>query len=104
MVEIVNERLDVTASDTDPRVRIRLDGARSQIIGGGEGRDGYLFLRAAGNEERVRLDGMAGSIYAGGQGSDGRVFLRRTGESGWSSGGTCGDVARLQQWQHPGRR
>jgi hypothetical protein len=78
MVEIVNERLDVTASDTDPRVRIRLDGARSQIIGGGEGRDGYLFLRAAGNEERVRLDGMAGSIYAGGQGSDGRVFLRRT--------------------------
>jgi hypothetical protein len=78
MVEIVSERLDVTISDADPRVRIRLDGAHSQIIGGGEGLDGYLFLRGAGNQERVRLDGRAGSIYAGGQGSAGRLFLRRT--------------------------
>ena len=78
MVEIVNERLDVTASDTDPRVRVRLDGSRGQIIGGGEGIDGYLFLRAEGNQERIRLDGRAGSVYAGGQGSAGRLFLRRT--------------------------
>src|SRR5512137_361779 len=78
MVEIVSERLDVTVTDADPRVRIRLDGAHSQIIGGGEGLDGYLFLRGAGNQERVRLDGRGGSIYAGGQGSAGRLFLRRT--------------------------
>lgn len=78
MAEIVSERLDVTVSDADARVRMRLDATRGQITGGGEGADGYLFLRAEGNQERVRLDGRAGTVYAGGQGSAGRVFLRRT--------------------------
>jgi len=78
MTETVNEWLNVTASAADTRVRVRLDGSRGQIIGGGEGIDGYLFLRAEGNQERLRLDGRAGSVYAGGQGSAGRLFLRRT--------------------------
>jgi hypothetical protein len=78
MAETVSEQLDVTISDADHRVTVRLNGTRGQITAGGEGLNGYVFLRAEDNQERVRLDGRAGSLYAGGQGSAGRLFLRRS--------------------------
>ncbi|WP_269583935.1 hypothetical protein [Roseibium sp. Sym1] len=82
MAEEFSERVEVTVSDDDRRVTVRLSGRTGQISAGGNGLDGYLFLRSDDGEERVRLDGRAGSLYAGGNGASGRAFISKTVTSG----------------------
>ncbi len=78
----IDERADVTVSETDHRVSISLLGSRGQALIGGDGLDGYVFVRDDDGREHVRLDGRAGNVYVGGEGSAGLLFLRRTIGSG----------------------
>jgi hypothetical protein len=76
-MEII-ERVDVLVSETDRRTTVSLNGSRGTATVGGEGHDGYLFVRDENGREHLRLDGRAGSILAGGDGASGRIFLRST--------------------------
>lgn len=73
----VPERLDVTVDEDDPRVTVSLLGSRGHALVGGNGEDGYVFVRGTDGQERVRLDGRQGAIYAGGGGAAALVFLRK---------------------------
>jgi hypothetical protein len=81
MPEIVSERLDITLSERDPHVTMRLSGARGNIRVGGSGTDGdlLLFPEAADlNEDRdatIWLDSGHGNLALGGGGTDGDILL-----------------------------
>lgn len=82
MAETVTERLDVTISESEPRVTLRLNGGRGNIRAGGSGTDGdlLLFPEAAPDitDDRratIWLDSGNGNIALGGNNTDGDILL-----------------------------
>jgi hypothetical protein len=57
---------------------IHLDGGNGNIIAGGSGADGDLFLKNSSAQDTIHLNGENGNIIAGGSGADGDLFLKNS--------------------------